>query len=108
VAPRDFEVVEHESGPELLTWIGSGLSVAAGVISVVVAIIGARRAGVQGGDAPSDPLEVIVRRMDDGDTFREEKIAVIPYGDAIDPRQIKALLDAGVASLAGPPGDVDR
>src|SRR5438128_1689872 len=54
---------EHESGPELLVFLAlgtAGISLAANVINLIVAIIKARSEGVKKGDKPSEPVEIIV------------------------------------------------
>jgi hypothetical protein len=51
--PTDVEIVEHESGPELLVFLAAataGLSLAKSVIDVIAAIIKARVEGVKKGD----------------------------------------------------------
>jgi len=104
--PRDtwqFEFVEHESGPELLVSFAlatAGLGLAKSVIDLVVAIIQARSDGVRDGDHPSDPTELLVRRIDDGDTFREEIVLRIDRRDVVERAEIEALLEAAVARLA--------
>jgi hypothetical protein len=73
--PLDFSLEEHESGPEILVYIAvatAGITLAKSVIDLITAIINARADGVKKGDRPSDPLELIVRRIDKGDQFREE------------------------------------
>src|SRR5438309_1626687 len=63
----EFAFEEHESGPELLVLLAlatSGLGLAKSIVDLIIAIIEARREGVARGDKPSDPLELIVRRMD--------------------------------------------
>lgn len=105
-----FEFVEHESGPELLVFLAlgtAGLGLAKSVIDLVVAIIEARREGVRRGDRPSDPVELIVRRVDYSDTFREERILRIAYDDPVDAAEIERLLRSGIERLAAERDDPD-
>jgi hypothetical protein len=98
-----FEFIEHESGPELLVLLAlgtAGLGLAKSVIDLLVAMIEARREGVKQGDRPSDPIEVIVRRVDYGDTFREERILRIACNDPVDPAEIETALRLGIERLA--------
>jgi hypothetical protein len=95
-----FDYLEQESGPEVLTWVADGVALAASLISLVVAIIEARHAGVKEGDQPSDPIELVARRIEDGDTSREEVILRIAQGDAVDRERIEALMSEAVARLA--------
>src|SRR2546421_398053 len=62
---------EHESGPEILVWVAAGVALSKSVIDLVVTILKARQDGIKNGDRPNDPLEIIVRKMDDGD-FKEK------------------------------------
>jgi len=111
--PRDgsrFDFVEHESGPELLLILAlstAGLGLAKSVIDLLVAIIEARREGVKQGDGPSEPIELIVRRIVHGDTLREETVLRIGHGDQVDRARIKAQLEAAIERLAGEPLDGD-
>jgi hypothetical protein len=98
------EFVEHESGPELLVALdltAAGLALTASVISLVVAILDARRKGVGRGDQPSAPVELVVRRIDYGDTFREERVLSIASDESVDPAQVEALLRAMLDRGAG-------
>jgi hypothetical protein len=54
---------EHETGPEVLVYVAvatAGLTLAKSVIDLVTAIIKTRSAGVEKGDRPSEPLELVV------------------------------------------------
>jgi hypothetical protein len=75
---------EHESGPELLVYVAvatAGVTLAASVINLVTAIIKARSEGVKKGDRPDEPIELIVRRVDDRAGLREETILRVGAGD---------------------------
>ena len=78
-APEDarWSFQEHESGPELLVYLAvttAGLSLAAGIINLVTAIIKARADGIREGDQPDAPLEIIVRGHHRDGEFYEEQI----------------------------------
>ncbi len=76
----DFAFEEHESGPELLVLaaVASGMAsaVASEVIGAIVAILRARREGIERGDSPSEPLELIVGSVD-ADGVRERRSSVL-------------------------------
>lgn len=101
----DFVFEEHESGPELLVIaaVASGMAsaVASEVISAIVAILRARREGVERGDSPSDPLELIVRRVD-ADGVREEMILRVGHRDDIDQTNIGALVNDAISQASHP------
>jgi hypothetical protein len=91
-SPAEFEFEEHESGPELLVYMAmatAGLTLAKSVIDLITAIIKARSEGVKQGDHPKDPLELIVRRIDDNSGFREETVLRIGHDEAADPKVIE-------------------
>ena len=77
-APCSFE--EHESGPEILVYLAlttAGVSLTAGIINLVTAIIKARSDGIKKGDRPDAPLEIIVRgHHQDGEYFEETILRV--------------------------------
>lgn len=106
MSPEDaFSFQEHESGPELLVYIGAaaaGVSLAASVINLVTAIIKARSEGTRKGDRPSDPLELIIRRIDEGEGFREETVLRIAGTDRVQKKQIADTLNKAVRKLLRP------
>ena len=97
-----FAFVEHESGPELLVYVAlgtAGITLAASVIDLVTAIIKARSEGIKKGDRPSDPLEVIVRRVGDGDKFVEETVLRVGPADPVNAGEIEARINAALQRL---------
>jgi len=89
---------EHESGPEVLAYVAltaAGIGLAKSVIDLVVAILKARSESVRKGDRPSDPLEVVVRRFDEGGQVRDETAFRIGHADPVRRAQVeKQLLGA--------------
>jgi hypothetical protein len=77
------------------------------VISLLVAIINARRAGVRRGDPPTDPI-VIVRRAAHGDTVHEETILRIGNRDPVDPARLEAQLEEAAERVAGGVAENER
>ena len=99
-SPFSFE--EHESGPELLVYVAAttaGISLAASVINLITAIIKARSEGIRNGDRPSDPLELIVRRIDEAAGFREEIVLRVASTDRVQKKQITDVLTKAVRKL---------
>lgn len=93
---------EHESGPELLVYLAvatAGLTLAKSVIDLVTAIIKARSDGVKKGDSSSDPVELIVRRVDRGDEFSEEIVFRIGHKESVDVKAVKKQLEAALRNL---------
>ena len=97
-----FGFEEHESGPEILAIVSltaAGLSLAASVINFITAIIKARSEGIKKGDGPSEPLEVIVRRVHCDNEFREETVVRFGHSDAIDEVKIEQKLTGALRKL---------
>ena len=93
---------EHESGPEILVYVGAGTAIvlfAKGVIELVVAILKARSEGIRRGDHPSDPLELVVRRVEKDGEIREEIVLRIGHLDQVEVTEIEGVLNAAVAKL---------
>ena len=93
---------EHESGPELLVYVAvatAGVTLAASVINLVTAIIKARSEGVKKGDRPDEPIELIVRRVDDRRGLREETILRVGAGDRLDSQAVAKKLLASLEKL---------
>ncbi|MBI2567871.1 MAG: hypothetical protein HYV63_12640 [Candidatus Schekmanbacteria bacterium] len=105
LAPEDLERTsfeEHESGPELLVWLAvatAGLTLAKSIVDLVTAIIKARSEGVKQGDHPSEPLELIVRRVGNRDELREEAILRIGHNEPVAPKEIEAALERALEKL---------
>jgi hypothetical protein len=104
-----FELVEHENGPEILAYIALAsavLGVAAAVLNLprslldlITAVIKARKDGILSGDAPSYPIELIVRRSIIQNEVREEKILRIAHTDNVKSEEVARLLEIGVRNL---------
>lgn len=98
----EFGFVEHESGQELLVYLAlatAGITLAKSVIDLIVAIIKARIEGVKNADRPNDPIEVIVRRVDDGEKFAEEKVLRIGHNDPVNRAEIEAQINVALKRL---------
>jgi hypothetical protein len=101
--PADnLEVVEHESGPELLLYLAVGtgvLSLAKSVIELVIEVIKSRSAGIKKGDSPRDPLVLIVRRVDEKNDYREEIVLRMGHRDKVDSGLIEKKLNDSIHDL---------
>jgi hypothetical protein len=101
-ADGSFTFEEHESGPEILLYLAvttAGLSLAKSVVDLITAIIKARSEGVRKGDHPSDPLELIVRRVHDAQEFREETVLRIGHKDTVDEARVEQQLKNALRKL---------
>ncbi|MGB8323246.1 MAG: hypothetical protein WCE52_09825 [Candidatus Acidiferrum sp.] len=104
LTPTDdlFAFEEHESGPEILVYLAvatAGLSLAKSVVDLITAIIKARSEGIKKGDHPSDPLELIVRRVHDAQEFREETVLRIGHEDPLDENKLQQQLENALRKL---------
>jgi hypothetical protein len=100
--PPDTEYVEHENGPELLVYlavVSASLTLAKSVIDLITAIIKARSDGIKKGDRPAEPLELIVRRVDDGHEYREETVFRIGHAEPVDAEAIERQGDETIRKL---------
>ena len=95
----EFAFVEHESGPELLVYISAGVALATSVINLIIAIIKARSDGIKKGDRPSDPVEIIVRSVGDGDKYVEEHILRVGHRDPVNRGEIAARINEALKRL---------
>jgi len=76
-------------------YVAAGVTLATSVINLIAAIIKARSDGVKKGDRPTDPIELIVRRVDDGSEYREEVLLRFSAQDAVSNKAIgRALTQA--------------
>jgi len=100
--PECAEVIEHESGPELLLYLAvtaSALSLAKSAVELITEIFKARSAGIKKGDHPRDPLVLIVRRVDEKDEYREDVILRIGHTDAVDSDTIEKELTTAIKGI---------
>jgi hypothetical protein len=58
---------------------------------------------VKKGDHPDAPLELIIRRVDDGREFREETIVRIGHSDPVDPKLIEKQVAEALGKLLKTP-----
>lgn len=112
VKPDDeFSYIEHESGPEVLAWIAlatAGATLSKSVIELVTAIIKARSEGITKGDAPAEPIELIVRKMGAGDSFIEETVLRIGHRDIVTRAKIEALIKDALKRLLAEENNSNR
>jgi hypothetical protein len=92
LSDMNYRIEPHESGPEILTYVAEGVSVAASIIALITAIIEARSQGIKKGDRPSDPLELIVRSHSKDGEYFEETLLRIPPDHPITPREVEKIL----------------
>jgi hypothetical protein len=102
---RESQIVEHESGPEVLHLITAGLELAGAVVGLITVIFAARHKGIEQGDGPSEPLELIVRRMDENGTVREETLLRVSHTETVDERRIESLLNRALERQSGQAND---
>lgn len=98
----DVEFVEHENGPELLVYLAvatAGITLAKSIIDLITAIIKARSDGIKKSDHPNDPVELIIRRADDGREFREVVVLRVGHNDPVDTKAIEKAVDAALGKL---------
>ena len=111
-----FALVEHETGPEFLvrtSLVTAGLTLATAILQLIVAIMQARAVGISQGDRPNEPVEVIIRTVDEAGRYEERVILHKGYQDPIRPDEVKALLeetlaDPSVKRKAAVPKQVQR
>jgi len=95
-----FRFEKHESGPEILAYVGGAVSLAAGIISLVTTIIQARAEGRRKGDRHGDPVTLVVRRMETSDRLLEERLMTFSGHEEVSPEMIEALLTKGIKKIA--------
>jgi hypothetical protein len=92
----EFRFEEHESGPELLFYVAfvtAGISLASNIISLVTAIINARKKEYNRTD---DSIILIARGFNDKGNFKEEIILRISRNDAVDEKMIEDALKKSI------------
>jgi len=93
---------EHESGPELLVWISiasAAASIVASIVSIIATIIKARSEGIKKGDRPSEPLELIIRRIDEGESIKEELVLRIGHDEKLDEKMLEQKISKGLRRI---------
>lgn len=105
LSPEDVDSIsfeEHESGPEILVWVAvatAGLTLAKSIVDLITTIFKARSEGVKQGDRPSEPIELIVRRVGNDDEFREEAILRLGHDHPVNAEEIEAALRRALEKL---------
>lgn len=95
-----FRFEKHESGPEILAYVGGAVGLAASVIGLVTVIIQARAEGRKKGDRHSDPVTLVVRRMETNNQLLEERLMTFSGHEEVTPEMIEALLSNGIKKIA--------
>lgn len=102
VEQGELSFEEHESGPEILIYIAAataGLSFTKSIIDLIVIILKARSKGIEKGDNPTAPLELIVRRVQKAGEVQEEVVLRIGYHDIIKREEIEKDLKKSLSVL---------
>lgn len=97
----DFAFEEHESGPEILVYVASGVALATSIINLVAAIIKARSEGVKKGDRPAAPIELVVRRTVGPDSVQDEVVMRCDHADAVSAKVIRERMNEVMGRLLG-------
>jgi hypothetical protein len=101
---RDFKkeriaLIEHESGPEILIYVGmiaAGFQLSSSVIDLIKSIIEARKKGIEKGDRPNDDLHIIVRGFNENGDLKDETILKVNHLDKVDKKLIKDLTEKAI------------
>jgi hypothetical protein len=109
LAKADTELAfqEHETGPEVLTYVllaTAGLSLVREVVGLITEVIKARSEGIKKGDHPRDPLHLIVRRVHEREGVRDEEVLLIGHTHAVDELEVLERLTTSVRKLFGEGG----
>lgn len=99
VDEKRFEIMEHESGPEIIAWMAigtAGLTFTKSIFDLVTAIINARAKGRERGDRPNGKLLLIVRNTHRTDTSTEEFVMEIYDKEVVSSKQVKAAIERGL------------
>ena len=94
---HDYTMIEHESGPEIITWIHLGaatLTFASSVFIFVATIINARAKGRHQGDTKDGCLTLIIRDTIKTDTSTEEVVLNISDMKCVTPTQIQTSIES--------------
>jgi len=103
---RTFDLLEHESGPEVLVYVAlatAGITLAKSVIDLVVAILKARSEGVRKGDPPAYALEVIVRKSADEARVDEEIVLRLGHSETVRTEHVEKCLTDAIRKLLRDP-----
>ena len=98
----DFEVIKHESGPEILVYCAvatAGMTLAKSVIDLIAVILKARSDNVKKGHRPLQPVELIVRRTDDSRGISEETVLKLGPAAKVDRKTIEQKLKKPLSKL---------
>lgn len=97
-----FSFEEHESGPEILVYLAvtaAALGLTNSIVDLITTIIEARSEGIKKGDRPSDPVELIVRRVFGAHGFREEIVLRVGHKETTDKHKIEQHLKDALRKL---------
>ena len=96
---RHFDLVEHESGPEIIVWIAlgtAGITLSKSIVDLVTANINARAKGREAGDRPDGKLLLIIRDTHRTDSSTEEFVMEIYDKEVVSPTQIKDVFEKSI------------
>jgi len=99
---QTFDVLEHESGPEILVYAAlttAGVTLVKSVIDLIITILKSRSEGIKKGDRPVDPLELVVRKSADGARVDEELVLRLGHSETVRVEHVTEHLIRAVREL---------
>jgi hypothetical protein len=95
----NYELVKHESGPEILTAIAAGVALSASIIDLITAILNARTEGMKRGDKHKSAIKLIVRGLDRKGGYVEKIVLNIEPEEKVKAREIGKMLSKTIEGL---------
>lgn len=111
LAQQGISWEEHESGPELLLWLAVGtaglalakesVALVKEAVGLVATIVKARSEGINRGDGPRAPLEIIVRGTNSHGEYKEKCLVTIAPEERLPDLRLEQMIDAAITDLFG-------
>ena len=97
-----FVLEEHETGPEIIVYLAvatAGLTLAKSIVDLLTTLIKARSEGQKHGDRHHDPVTLVVRRLENGDTLAEEPLLTFAPNDKVTKKIVEQALLHGCEKI---------
>ena len=93
------ELIEHESGPELLVYLALGTAailLSKSILDLIITIVKSRQEGIKHGDRHQTVFEIRVRGFDKNGNIKEERIFKFDSLDAVERDIIEKTLQSAI------------
>jgi len=111
ISQDGFVLEDHASGPKFLLQVDStppATALTDKLLALVTTVMDARNDGIQNGDTPCGPVDIVLGRAPRSGEYREKIFATVETGSKIESNEVRKDLEAFVGRWISEPCAIGR